>query len=64
MDQVFLKKILCMCLLDLSRETEPTKCVCICGELYFQELAQVIGEAWLVQNLMNEASRLDTQKEL
>lgn len=53
-----------MCLSDLSRETEPTKCVCICGELYFQELAQVIGEAWLVQNLMNEASRLDTQKEL
>lgn len=53
-----------MYLSDFSREMEPTKCVCVCREIYFQELAQVFGEAWLVQHLMNEASRLETQKEL
>lgn len=43
----------------VSREIEPTECVCVYKEklIYLKTLVHVIVQAWQVQNLMAEESR-------
>ena len=36
-------------------------CVCVCVKVYFNELVQVIVEAWQVQTLIEKTGRLDSQ---